>query len=74
MQLYIYYDSLTFTSSDDSPNMDITTFLGNIGGTLGLFLGVSALSLCELVHVIIEGCFLVKNRLKLRQKITAFNE
>jgi hypothetical protein len=70
VQLYVYYDSFSFTSSQDSSSMDIVAFLGNIGGTLGLFLGVSLLSMCELIHVVIESCILVRHMLKDRQKTT----
>jgi hypothetical protein len=62
VQLFIYYDSLKYTSSTDTPSMDIVTLLGNIGGTLGLFLGISALSICELLHVLVEICLLSKKR------------
>jgi hypothetical protein len=68
VQLNLYYDSLTFTTSSDTPSMDIVAFLGNVGGTLGLFLGVSVLSVCEFVHVIVESCILVSNRIKHKQK------
>jgi len=50
--------------------MDILMLLGNIGGTLGLFLGVSLLSVCELVHVMIESCLIVKDRFVIRKQIT----
>jgi hypothetical protein len=68
VQLFAYYDSLSFTSSDDSPSMDIVAFLGNIGGTLGLFLGISVLSVCECIHVIVESCILVNDRLNQAKK------
>ncbi len=64
MQLLLYYDSLTFTSSTDTPSMDMVAFLGNIGGTLGLLLGISLLSVCETIHVLIETGFLLKQRLQ----------
>jgi hypothetical protein len=64
VQLNIYYDSLSYTMSTDSPSMDIVAFLGSIGGTLGLFLGVSVLSVCELMHVLVEGSIIVKNSLR----------
>jgi hypothetical protein len=66
VQLYAFYDSLSYKVSIDSPGMDIVSFLGSIGGTLGLFLGVSLLSVCELVHVLVESCLIVKYRLKNR--------
>jgi hypothetical protein len=73
LQLFVYYESLSFTSSEDSPSMDIVAFLGNVGGTLGLFLGVSALSLCELIHLIVESCILLSTHSKKSQKITDSN-
>jgi hypothetical protein len=68
VQLFAYYDSLSFMSSEDTPSMDIVAFLGNIGGTLGLFLGISVLSVCECIHVIVESCILVKYRFKQAKK------
>jgi hypothetical protein len=62
VELRVYYDSLTYMMSIDSPIMDIVTFLSNIGGTLGLFLGVSVLSVCELVYVMVEICVHVKHK------------
>ena len=70
VQLYAFYDSLSYKVSIDSLGMDIVSFLGSIGGTLGLFLGVSLLSVCELVHVIVESCLIVKYRLK--NRVTKF--
>ena len=67
VHLFAFYDSHTFTTSEDSPSMDIVAFLGNIGGTLGLFLGISVLSVCDLIHVIVESCILVK-KLVIRKK------
>ena len=49
--------------------MDIVAFLGNIGGTLGLFLGISVLSVCECIHVMVESCILIKDRFKQAKKI-----
>jgi hypothetical protein len=68
VQLYMYYDSLSFITSEDTPAMDIVAFLANVGGTLGLFLGISVLSLFEIIHVLVESCILVKDRLKLAKK------
>ena len=50
----MYYDSLSFVSSEDTPSMDIVALLANVGGTLGLFLGISVLSLFEALHVLVE--------------------
>ena len=50
----IFYDSLSFIESKESPQMDGVSLLGSIGGNLGLFLGVSLFSICELIEIVIE--------------------
>ena len=62
----VYYDSLSFTVSSESPKMDWVGLLASIGGNLGLFLGVSVFSLCEIVECLIEIYFI-----KLANKITS---
>ena len=53
----IFYESLSYTISTESPQLDIIGLLASIGGNLGLFLGVSLLSVCELFEVLIKICF-----------------
>jgi hypothetical protein len=50
----IFYESLSYTVSTETPQMDFVSLLANIGGNLGLFLGVSLFSICELVEVAFE--------------------
>ena len=54
VQLSIFYESLSYTLSTESPKMNWISLLGWIGGNLGLFLGMSVFSLCEIVQVLIE--------------------
>ena len=56
--VYFYYNSNSLRLSTDSPNMDIVSLLANIGGTLGLFIGISLIQICELVDVLIEIIFI----------------
>jgi hypothetical protein len=55
-QINIYYDSLSYTLSTESSQMDIVSLFGSIGGNLSLFLGVTVLSLMEIIEVAIEIC------------------
>jgi hypothetical protein len=64
VEVNLYYDKLSFTSSEDSPSMDIVALFGSVGGTLGLFLGLSVLSFCEVFHVIFESCIHFNHRIK----------
>ncbi|MFN9944411.1 MAG: amiloride-sensitive sodium channel family protein, partial [bacterium] len=54
VRLNVFYDSLSYTLTTESPQMDWVTLLGSIGGNLGLFLGVSVFSLCEIFEVIVQ--------------------
>ena len=50
----IFYESLSYTLTNESKKMDWVSLLGSIGGNLGLFLGVSLFSLWEIVEVLLE--------------------
>ncbi len=60
----IFYDSLSYTESIESPRMDFVSLLASIGGNLSLFLGVSLFSLFEIVQVTLEIVFSLKERNK----------
>lgn len=50
----IYYDEIKYTVMEESPAMEIIDLIANVGGTLGLFLGVSFLSFAEIAELIFE--------------------
>ena len=64
----LFYDTLAYTLSTETPSMDVVALLANIGGTMGLFLGVSLLHVCELVEAFVELGFLAYEK---RRKINA---
>ena len=68
----IYYDSLSYILSIESPKMSIVSLLADIGGNLGLLMGVSAFSIYEIIEVFIEICF-IKKALQ-TTKVQGFNE
>jgi len=53
----IFYKQLSYDISSETPQLNLITLFANIGGYLGLFLGVSAFSLIEVVQVLIEIFF-----------------
>ena len=61
-RVFIFYDSLSYTQTTESPQMNAVSLLGSIGGNLSLFLGVSFFSLCEIFEVAIEMFYALKNR------------
>ena len=61
-RLYVFYDPLSYTISTDYPNMNRFSLIASIGGTFSLFLGVSAMSLFEIIAVLIEVYFVRKKK------------
>jgi hypothetical protein len=63
----VFYESLSYKESTESPQLDMITLLGAIGGNLGLFLGASMFTLSEMVEVAIALFISLKNINKTRQ-------
>ena len=59
-RICIFYDTLSYTILEESPQWDIITLIANIGGNLGLFLGVCLFSLGEIVTTLMEIYFFYK--------------
>ena len=70
LKLNIYYDDLFFIMVTEIPAFTIDSLIAYIGGTMGLFLGISLLSLIELVELIFHIIYnatvkkLYKNRVQ----------
>jgi hypothetical protein len=58
IELNVYYNSLTYAKLSESPKTSIVDLFSNIGGTLGLYVGVSLLSLVELFEIFAEFVFI----------------
>ena len=58
LSLNIYYDDLQYMIVEELPSTDLLTLVSAIGGTMGLFLGMSFLSILELVEIAVEVIFL----------------
>jgi hypothetical protein len=58
----IFYDRLSYTSTTETPQMDGASLFGSIGGNLGLFLGASVFSMCEIIEVMMEVFFILRKR------------
>ena len=68
LKLNINYKELQYTLIEENQKTTNIDLISNIGGTLGLFLGVSFLSAVELIEILFEMAFIfcernVKNRL-----------
>ena len=58
----VYYEDLKYTRVSQIPKMTFIDLLANIGGTLGLFIGVSFLSFAEIFEAIITVLLILMNK------------
>jgi hypothetical protein len=59
VSINIYYDSLSYTQTTESPKMNLVSLLASIGGNLSLLLGISLFSLFEAIELIMEIYFIL---------------
>ena len=64
LKVIVSYDNLYYTSVDEVPSMTLNDLLGNLGGQLGLFIGISFLSLVEIIELIVAICITIFNQRK----------
>jgi len=53
-RLSIFYNELSYEISNETPQLNLVTLFANVGGYLGLFLGMSVFSIFEPIQLIIE--------------------
>lgn len=53
LKINVFYDSMKYTTINEVAAITTEVFFSNVGGTLGLYLGISMLSLVEVVELII---------------------
>lgn len=66
--VYIYYDELKYTEMTNLPAMLLPDLIANIGGLMGLFVGISLLSFIEFFELIINF-FIIYYRKRQKRKI-----
>ncbi|XP_063401901.1 amiloride-sensitive sodium channel subunit alpha-like [Mytilus trossulus] len=66
LQISIYFSSLYEEVTEEIPSITFESFLSNIGGSLGLWIGMSAISIGELL----ELCFFLLRSMKRHKKVT----
>ena len=59
VELIFYYDSLSFTTVEEKPDITVDKLVGTLGGHLHLFLGLSLLGLVELIEFVVFSCLLL---------------
>ena len=68
VQVNIYYESMSYEYISQSPTTTWVTLLANVGGVLGLFIGMSLLSLVELIEMCLHMLIAVGRRLLFHSK------
>jgi len=64
LSLNVYYDKLAYTQISKDAKLESVDLASNIGGLLGLFLGMSFLSFAEFIEMIIEVLIIILKRSK----------
>ena len=59
VKLNVYYESLTYTLSEESVSMNLVGLFASIGGFMGMFLGMSLMTLVELLEIIIKYFYFI---------------
>lgn len=54
VKLFVYFDDIKFTQITEAPSITFVDLIANIGGTLGLFIGISLLSFVEIIELVLE--------------------
>ena len=59
LSLNIYYEQLSYTEISQKAKTEIVDLVSNIGGLMGLFLGISFLSFCEIIEAFVDILFIL---------------
>ncbi|KAK3790659.1 hypothetical protein RRG08_048784 [Elysia crispata] len=54
VKLVIFYEDLNYEKIEESPAYEIDQFLSDIGGTIGLYIGLSVLAIFEVINLIVD--------------------
>ncbi|OWF36335.1 Degenerin-like protein unc-105 [Mizuhopecten yessoensis] len=67
LKINVYYEDLNYQYLSEEPEYELMNLLSDIGGSLGLFLGASALSIGEVFELLVElSCYFVQKRRNLK--------
>jgi len=69
----VFYESLAYTTYEESPQWTLVSLLASLGGNWGLYLGVSLFSLCEIGTTFFELYFLLMKKKKQHNNVNAEN-
>jgi amiloride-sensitive sodium channel subunit alpha/amiloride-sensitive sodium channel subunit gamma len=74
LAINVYYDELKLTVIEQSPSMELITLIAGMGGTLGLFIGVSFLSFVEIFEILVRILFIYnEEKTKKQNRVFDYN-
>jgi amiloride-sensitive sodium channel subunit alpha/amiloride-sensitive sodium channel subunit gamma len=74
LAINVYYDDLKYTVIEESASMDLITLIAGMGGTLGLFIGVSFLSFVEIFEILVRILFIYnEEKTKKQNRVFDYN-
>jgi hypothetical protein len=62
VSIYVFYEDLKYTLISQQPKMQFIDLISNIGGSLGLFVGISFISFLELFEILVEIIFIYSEK------------
>jgi hypothetical protein len=64
-QLIVYYDDFRYTLIQQQPKIELFALISSIGGTLGLFIGFTFISILEIFEIFSEFIYIyIENKTK----------
>ncbi|KAL3869757.1 hypothetical protein ACJMK2_042398 [Sinanodonta woodiana] len=64
LKLNVYFEDLNYEIIEETPKIETFQFMSDVGGAIGLWIGMSALALCEILHLILDLCSLGMYKLR----------
>jgi hypothetical protein len=74
VSINVYFSELRYTEITETPSTTIIDLFAYIGGTVGLFVGVSVLSCVEIVEFILEAIIIYFEKRKETRKYKTQNQ
>ncbi|XP_060084186.1 amiloride-sensitive sodium channel subunit gamma-like [Ylistrum balloti] len=56
LKLIVYYEDLNYEKIEETPEIETAQFASDVGGAIGLWIGLSMLSMFEVVQLLVELC------------------
>ncbi|XP_033096504.1 acid-sensing ion channel 4-A-like [Anneissia japonica] len=73
VRLNIFFEELNFQSINEVPIYSTASLLGSLGGLLGLYIGLSTITMVEIIILFIDIIVFALKKIFCRNKVMAIN-